>query len=121
MTIPWGLILKLGIPLALIAAIIGQHFLLVRADSTIAGQRIQIEQQVAELEREKLKTATLEKAATERADDTAHLDTMKDDLTNAINAAPKGNAPSPAVRALACERLRQSGNTSSAIYKRQCG
>ena len=121
MTIPWSLILKLGIPLALIAAIVVQHFLLTAADSRNDVLRSQNITLATELEHAKQVNVTLETAAAERAADTADLDTMKEDLTHAIESAPKGIAPSAATVALGCARLRRQGNTSSTSFAAICG
>ncbi len=80
----------------------------------------QLTVQTARADTAERKVNAMVQADAERAMDETKLDQMKDDLTNAIDAAPK-DKPDAAGVSLACERLRRAGLTASADYRRVCG
>ncbi|MBI0474205.1 hypothetical protein D9601_02345 [Sphingomonas sp. MA1305] len=91
------------------------------ADARADDLKGQLIDQTARADALQKKVAAMAQADAERALDGDKLDQMKDDLTHAIDAAPKGNAPGPASVAVGCARLRAQGNTASAAYRRVCG
>ncbi|GGO95069.1 hypothetical protein [Stakelama pacifica] len=90
------------------------------AEEKAAGFRIEAEAAAAQLANAEKRMRVLEQAAAEREADRTEVQTMKDDLTDAIRNADAGAAPGPAAVALGCARLRRAGSTSSPEYQRIC-
>ncbi len=75
--------------------------------------------QTARADTAERKVNAMVQADAERAMDETKLDQMKDDLTNAIDSAPK-DKPDAAAIGLACVRLQRAGLASTPEYRRQC-
>lgn len=113
------LALRIGIPLAVVALIAFLWLGLDRANARADALAADLQVQTARAEAAEKRERVMKQAEAERVMDDTRLDTMQEDLTNAIKTAPTG-APGPAATALGCERLRRAGLTSSASYRRLC-
>lgn len=115
------LLLRIGLPVALLALIAWLWFGWAAADNRADRLSNDLQVQTARAVAAEKRETAMKKAEAERAVDGAQIDAMKEELTDAIKSVPAGTAPSAATVAAGCIRLRRAGLTASTDYKRVCG
>lgn len=117
---------RIAITAGLVAvALIGTLYALWQGEAEAhAGTKIELAAAASELASLKKRNAILEREALQKVADDAKIDEATTELKDAIDEAakqvPTGTAVDPAARAVGCARLRRSGKTASAEYRRLC-
>lgn len=102
--IPLTALRYIGAPLALVALIAWLWIGWTNADNRADDLSKQVRVQTARADAAEKREMVMRQAEAERMMDESHLDQVKDDLTHAIDNAPKGTSPGPATVAVNCAR-----------------
>jgi hypothetical protein len=112
--------LRIAGPVALVLLIGWLWFGWTAADNRADSLATTVREQTARAEAAEKREMAMKRAEAERVMDGAQLDTMKEELTDAIKSAPR-TAPGAATVAAGCIRLQRAGLAASPEYQRVCG